>query len=126
VTPTLTLTEPAEAIDRRLHAAAAAQVAERPDSFVQNEASDGFTVGSHLTLTGLDEFVDRVVPPIKERGSQLTEHDGTALRANLRIPAPGTESCLTGDGPHACHAMRPVRCPQVLSVVGPCPLILDT
>jgi FMN-dependent oxidoreductase (nitrilotriacetate monooxygenase family) len=65
-----------------------AQVAERLDSFVQNDGSDGFIIGSHLTPTGLDEFVDRVVPLLQERGSLRTEYDGTTLRDNLRIPAP--------------------------------------
>lgn len=65
-----------------------AQVAERLDSFVQNDGSDGFIIGSHLTPTGLDEFVDRVVPLLQERGSLRTEYDGTTLRDNLRIPVP--------------------------------------
>jgi alkanesulfonate monooxygenase SsuD/methylene tetrahydromethanopterin reductase-like flavin-dependent oxidoreductase (luciferase family) len=66
-----------------------AQVAERLDAFVQNDGSDGFIIGSHLTPTGLDEFVDRVVPLLRERGPLRTEYDGTTLRDNLRIPAPG-------------------------------------
>ena len=65
-----------------------AQVAERLDSFVQNDGSDGFIIGSHLTPTGLDEFVDKVVPLLQERGSLRTDYDGTTLRDNLRIPTP--------------------------------------
>ncbi|WP_027346911.1 NtaA/DmoA family FMN-dependent monooxygenase [Hamadaea tsunoensis] len=65
-----------------------AQVAERLDSFVQNDGSDGFILGSHLTPTGLDEFVDKVVPLLQERGALRTEYDGSTLRDNLRIPAP--------------------------------------
>ncbi|MFF5235314.1 NtaA/DmoA family FMN-dependent monooxygenase [Dactylosporangium sp. NPDC000521] len=65
-----------------------AQVAERLDAFVQNDGSDGFIIGSHLTPTGLDEFVDKVVPLLQERGSLRTDYDGTTLRDNLRIPAP--------------------------------------
>ena len=37
------------------------QVAERIDAFVQDDGSDGFILGSQLTPTGLDEFVDSVV-----------------------------------------------------------------
>jgi FMN-dependent oxidoreductase (nitrilotriacetate monooxygenase family) len=63
------------------------QVADRLDAFVQNEGSDGFIIGSHLTPTGLDEFVDRVVPLLQERGALRTEYDGTTLRDNLGLPA---------------------------------------
>lgn len=65
-----------------------AAVADRLDSFVQNDGSDGFIIGSHLTPTGLDEFVDKVVPLLQERGSLRTEYDGTTLRENLRLPVP--------------------------------------
>ncbi|MGI5241950.1 hypothetical protein [Dactylosporangium sp. CA-139066] len=42
--------------------------------------SDGFIIGSHLTPTGLDEFVARVGPLLRERGSLRTEYEGTTLR----------------------------------------------
>jgi FMN-dependent oxidoreductase (nitrilotriacetate monooxygenase family) len=64
------------------------QVAERIDSFVQNDGSDGFIIGSHLTPGGLDEFVDRVVPLLQERGSLRADYTGTTLRDNLGIPVP--------------------------------------
>ncbi|WP_062211126.1 NtaA/DmoA family FMN-dependent monooxygenase [Streptomyces sp. NBRC 109706] len=62
------------------------QVADRLDSFVQNDGSDGFILGSHLTPTGLDEFVDRVIPLLQERGSVRTEYTGTTLRDHLGLP----------------------------------------
>ncbi|HWS34772.1 MAG TPA: hypothetical protein VN408_18775 [Actinoplanes sp.] len=64
-----------------------AQVAGRLDAFVQNDGSDGFIVGSHLTPTGIDEFVDKVVPLLQERGSLRTEYSGTTLRDNLGLTA---------------------------------------
>jgi FMN-dependent oxidoreductase (nitrilotriacetate monooxygenase family) len=67
------------------------QVADQIDDFVQNDGSDGFIVGSHLVPTGLDEFVDRVVPLLQERGSLRTEYTGTTLRENLGLPVPGRE-----------------------------------
>ncbi|WP_131787030.1 NtaA/DmoA family FMN-dependent monooxygenase [Protofrankia symbiont of Coriaria ruscifolia] len=66
------------------------QIAERIDSFVQNDGSDGFILGSHLTPTGLDEFVDKVVPLLQERGSLRTEYTGTTLRDNLGLPTTDT------------------------------------
>jgi FMN-dependent oxidoreductase (nitrilotriacetate monooxygenase family) len=65
------------------------QVAERIDSFVQNDGSDGFIIGSQLTPTGLDEFVDTVVPLLQERGSLRADYTGTTLRDNLGIPVTG-------------------------------------
>ena len=38
--------------------------------------------------SGLDEFVDRVVPLLQERGSLRTEYEGTTLRENLGLPVP--------------------------------------
>jgi FMN-dependent oxidoreductase (nitrilotriacetate monooxygenase family) len=64
------------------------QVADRIDDFVQQDGSDGFIVGSHLVPTGLDEFVDRVVPLLQERGSLRTEYTGTTLRDNLGLEVP--------------------------------------
>ncbi|RKN03222.1 NtaA/DmoA family FMN-dependent monooxygenase [Streptomyces radicis] len=63
-----------------------AQVADRIDDFVQRDGSDGFILGSHLVPTGLDEFVDTVVPLLQERGSLRTEYTGSTLRENLGIP----------------------------------------
>ncbi|GAA1852380.1 NtaA/DmoA family FMN-dependent monooxygenase [Pseudonocardia ailaonensis] len=64
-----------------------AQVAEQIDSFVQNDGSDGLIIGSHLVPTGLDEFVDKVVPLLQERGSLREDYTGTTLRDNLGLPA---------------------------------------
>jgi FMN-dependent oxidoreductase (nitrilotriacetate monooxygenase family) len=62
-------------------------VAETIDHFVQSEASDGFVLVPHITPGGLDEFVDRVVPILQERGVFRTEYEGTTLRENLGLSA---------------------------------------
>jgi FMN-dependent oxidoreductase (nitrilotriacetate monooxygenase family) len=62
------------------------QVAQQIDDFVQNDGSDGLIIGSHLVPWGLDEFVDRVVPLLQERGSLRAEYTGTTLRDNLGLP----------------------------------------
>ncbi|AVH21051.1 NtaA/DmoA family FMN-dependent monooxygenase [Nocardia cyriacigeorgica] len=62
------------------------QIAQQIDHFVQNDGSDGFILGSHLVPTGLDEFVDRVVPLLQERGALRAEYTGTTLRDNLGLP----------------------------------------
>jgi FMN-dependent oxidoreductase (nitrilotriacetate monooxygenase family) len=63
-----------------------AQVADSIDAMVQDDACDGFILVPHLTPTGLDEFADRVVPLLQERGSFRTEYDGTTLRDHLGLP----------------------------------------
>ncbi|GAB3960635.1 hypothetical protein GCM10027614_83090 [Micromonospora vulcania] len=61
------------------------QVAERMNHFVQSDAADGFILVPHLTPGGLDEFVDRVVPLLQERGVFRTEYTGTTLRDHLGL-----------------------------------------
>ncbi|BCJ62352.1 NtaA/DmoA family FMN-dependent monooxygenase [Micromonospora endophytica] len=62
-------------------------VAESMDHFVQTDAADGFILVPHLTPGGLDEFVDRVVPLLQDRGVFRTEYTGTTLREHLGLPA---------------------------------------
>ncbi|MFD5078198.1 NtaA/DmoA family FMN-dependent monooxygenase [Streptomyces sp. NPDC058371] len=58
------------------------------DEFVRTDAADGFILVPHLTPGGIDEFVDRVVPLLQERGSFRTEYTGTTLRSHLGLPEP--------------------------------------
>ncbi|MGK0722932.1 NtaA/DmoA family FMN-dependent monooxygenase [Leucobacter sp. W1478] len=78
-------------------------IANEIDRHVQGRASDGFVLVPHLTPGGLDEFVDRVVPMLQERGVFRTEYPGqqtsaersarpstlrSTLRETLGLPAP--------------------------------------
>jgi FMN-dependent oxidoreductase (nitrilotriacetate monooxygenase family) len=63
-------------------------VAAELDEFVTADAADGFVLVPHLTPGGLDEFVDRVVPLLQERGAFRTEYTGTTLRSHLGLPEP--------------------------------------
>jgi FMN-dependent oxidoreductase (nitrilotriacetate monooxygenase family) len=65
-----------------------ATVAETINRFVQEDASDGFILVPHITPGGLDEFADRVVPLLQERGVFRTEYTGTTLRDHLGLAAP--------------------------------------
>ena len=62
-----------------------AQVAEEIDLHVQSDACDGFILVPHLTPHGLDDFVDRVVPLLQERGSFRTAYSGHTLRDHLGL-----------------------------------------
>ncbi|MBI4934603.1 MAG: NtaA/DmoA family FMN-dependent monooxygenase [Actinobacteria bacterium] len=63
-----------------------AHVAQAIDDFVQTDGSDGFVLAPHLTPTGLDEFVDQVVPLLQERGVLRTEYTTSTLRGHLGLP----------------------------------------
>ncbi|WP_431896471.1 NtaA/DmoA family FMN-dependent monooxygenase [Nonomuraea sp. bgisy101] len=63
-------------------------VAGQIDQHVQQDAADGFVLVPHLTPGGLDEFVDRVVPLLQERGVFRTEYTGRTLRDHLGIGGP--------------------------------------
>lgn len=61
----------------------AAQIADEIDRYVQADACDGFILVPHLTPHGLDEFVDKVVPLLQERGAFRTAYTGDTLREHL-------------------------------------------
>ncbi|MGN2637668.1 LLM class flavin-dependent oxidoreductase [Nocardia takedensis] len=60
-------------------------VADQIASFVAEDGSDGFILGSHLVPWGLDEFVDRVVPLLQDRGVLRADYSGATLRDNFGL-----------------------------------------
>ncbi|WP_369803381.1 NtaA/DmoA family FMN-dependent monooxygenase [Mycobacterium sp. E2699] len=60
-------------------------IADEIDTYIQADACDGFILVPHLTPHGLDEFVDRVVPLLQERGAFRTEYTGETLRDHLGL-----------------------------------------
>ncbi|PRB02961.1 F420-dependent methylene-tetrahydromethanopterin reductase, partial [Microbacterium sp. MYb72] len=68
------------------------------DTFVQEGGGDGVVLGSHLVPSGLDEFVDQVVPLLQERGSLRADYEGTTLRDNLGLPVPERAGQLLSAG----------------------------
>ncbi|MFJ9952373.1 NtaA/DmoA family FMN-dependent monooxygenase [Kitasatospora sp. NPDC091207] len=60
-------------------------VADTIDRFVQNDAADGFILVPLLTPDGLDDFVDRVVPILQEKGVFREDYTGTTLRDHLGL-----------------------------------------
>ncbi|MDC8981073.1 NtaA/DmoA family FMN-dependent monooxygenase [Mycobacterium marinum] len=60
-------------------------IADEIDRYVQADACDGFILVPHLTPHGLDEFVDRVVPLLQERGAFRTAYAGQTLRDHLGL-----------------------------------------
>jgi len=64
------------------------QVAEAINDNVQADAADGYIFVPHLTPHGLDEFVDKVVPELQERGVFRADYSGSTLREHLGLSTP--------------------------------------
>ncbi|MFD3979941.1 NtaA/DmoA family FMN-dependent monooxygenase [Streptomyces griseus] len=63
-------------------------VAAELTAFVDERAADGFILVPHLTPSGLDDFVDRVVPLLQESGAFRSAYTGSTLRSHLGLPEP--------------------------------------
>jgi alkanesulfonate monooxygenase SsuD/methylene tetrahydromethanopterin reductase-like flavin-dependent oxidoreductase (luciferase family) len=73
---------------RQTFVGSAATIAERINTLVQADASDGFILVPHITPGGLDTFADTVVPLLQERGVFRTDYEGTTLRGHLGLGEP--------------------------------------
>ncbi|GGY81553.1 NtaA/DmoA family FMN-dependent monooxygenase [Streptomyces omiyaensis] len=62
-------------------------VADAIDDYVQTEGADGFVLVPHLVPGGLDDFVDRVVPILQEKGVHRDDYTGGTLRDHLGLSA---------------------------------------
>ncbi|MBW0105640.1 NtaA/DmoA family FMN-dependent monooxygenase [Pseudonocardia sp. KRD291] len=74
--------------DRAVFVGTPETVADEIDRYVRDGATDGFIVGSHVSPSGLDEFVDEVVPRLVDRGVFRSEYTGATLRDNLGLAPP--------------------------------------
>jgi len=68
-------------------------IAQEINELVQADAADGFILVPHITPGGLDEFADKVVPLLQERGVFRSEYEGSTLRDHLGL-APLTSTGL--------------------------------
>ncbi|MEU9522375.1 NtaA/DmoA family FMN-dependent monooxygenase [Streptomyces sp. NPDC048224] len=59
---------------------------------VARDAADGFVLTPHPAPGGLDEFVDRVVPLLQERGAFRTAYEGATLRSHLGLADPAARA----------------------------------
>lgn len=63
-------------------------IADTLQEWFENEAADGFNILPPWLPTGLDDFVDLVIPELQRRGLFRTEYEGRTLRENLGLPFP--------------------------------------
>jgi len=66
----------------------AEQVADRMQEWFESGACDGFMLSGAVLPQGFDDFVDYVLPILKERGLFRTEYEADTLRGNLGLPKP--------------------------------------
>ncbi|MGI5131158.1 LLM class flavin-dependent oxidoreductase [Pseudonocardia sp. CA-107938] len=72
----------------RVFAGTAEQVADTIEEWFRGGAADGFNVMPPFYPGGLEQFVDRVVPLLRERGLFREEYTGTTLREHLGLDVP--------------------------------------
>jgi alkanesulfonate monooxygenase len=65
-----------------------ASIADAMEEWLESRACDGFNVMFPTVPTGLDEFVDMVVPELQRRGLFRKDYEGTTLREHLGLPRP--------------------------------------
>ncbi|MGO4538533.1 LLM class flavin-dependent oxidoreductase [Paenibacillus sp. 2TAB19] len=63
------------------------KIADLIQQWHEEEAADGFIIHSSIP-TGLNDFVELVVPILQERGIYRTEYESDTLRGNLGLPIP--------------------------------------
>ena len=66
----------------------AEQVADTMQEWFDSGACDGFMLSGAVLPQGFDDFVDHVLPLLKERGLFRTEYEADTLRGNLGLPKP--------------------------------------
>ncbi len=64
------------------------QVADTMQAWFEADAADGFMLVPSVIPQGFADFVDQVLPILKERGLFRTEYEADTLRGNLGLPKP--------------------------------------
>ena len=70
------------------------QVADAIQSWFEAGAADGFNIMPAVLPSGLEAFVDHVVPLLVERGLFREEYEGSTLREHYGLPRPTTSDTI--------------------------------
>ena len=65
-----------------------AQIADQMEEWLTSYGCDGFNIMFPFLPAGLDDFVDKVIPELQNRGIFRREYEGKTLRENLGLPRP--------------------------------------
>ncbi len=63
-------------------------VADEMQKWLEEDASDGFTIVFPFLPQGLDDVAERLVPELQRRGIFRTDYEGSTLREHLGLPRP--------------------------------------
>ncbi|GAA1277353.1 monooxygenase [Planotetraspora silvatica] len=66
------------------------QIADQIQEWFENGAADGFNIMPPVLPSGLEDFVDHVVPELQARGLFRHEYEGRTLRENYGLPRPAS------------------------------------
>jgi hypothetical protein len=67
------------------------EVADAIQHWYENGAADGFNIMAPVLPSGLETFVDHVVPILRQRGLFREEYTGTTLRDNYGLARPANQ-----------------------------------
>jgi FMN-dependent oxidoreductase (nitrilotriacetate monooxygenase family) len=71
------------------------QIADNIEQWFLARAADGFNLNSDAFPSGLEAFVDHVVPELRRRGIFRTEYVGTTLRDHFGVPVPRSDRAVS-------------------------------
>jgi hypothetical protein len=72
------------------------QVADAIQEWFDGGAADGFNIMPPVLPSGLEAFVDQVVPILQDRGLFRTEYTGRTLREHYGLERPGNRYAGSG------------------------------
>jgi FMN-dependent oxidoreductase (nitrilotriacetate monooxygenase family) len=73
------------------------QIADDIQRWFEERAADGFNLNTDSFPSGLEPFVDHVVPELRRRGIFRTEYEGTTLRDHLGLDWPANRHAGSND-----------------------------
>lgn len=65
-----------------------AEIADEMEQWLQEEASDGFTVTFPFLPQGLEEVTEKLIPELQRRGLFRKDYNGSTLREHFGLPRP--------------------------------------
>jgi FMN-dependent oxidoreductase (nitrilotriacetate monooxygenase family) len=71
------------------------QIADHVELWFRTGAADGFNVMAPLLPSGLEDFVDHVVPLLRQRKLFRTEYTGSSLRDHYGLPRPASRYAVS-------------------------------
>jgi alkanesulfonate monooxygenase len=63
-----------------------ADIADDMERWIKEEAAEGFNIVPAVLPSGIDDFVEHVIPELQRRKLFRTEYEGSTLRENLGLP----------------------------------------